>query len=124
MSRASIEPRAGSVPDTPFVATADGLRVRVRVTPKARTARIEGFSCDVHGRAQLELAVTAPPDDGKANAAVLALLAREWRLPKSTLAVAAGAGHRNQVISIAGGGNKLMASLLDWSAGRGWAVGD
>ena len=123
MSQPSIEPRAASLPDTPFVATADGLRVRVRVTPKARTARIEGFSCDVHGRVQLELAVTAPPDDGKANAAVLALLAREWRLPKSTLAVAAGAGHRNKVISIDGDGRALMAGLLEWSAQRGWGRG-
>lgn len=120
MSRASIEPRPTPIAETLFVATAHGLRVRVRVTPKARTARVGGFSRDVQGRVQLELAVTAAPEDGKANAAVLALLAREWRLPKSTLAVTAGAGHRNKVISIDGDGRALMAGLLEWSAQRGW----
>ena len=124
MSRASIEARPAPPPDTPFVVSAEGLRVRVRVTPKARTARIEGFTRDVQGRTQLEIAVTAAPEDGKANAAVVALLAREWRLAKSTLAVASGAGHRNKVISIAGDGKALMASLLGWSAGRGWGAGD
>jgi uncharacterized protein len=119
MSRVSIKPKPKPELATPFVATAEGLRVRVRVTPKARMARIEGFSSDGHGRVQIELAVTAAPEDGKANAAVLALLANEWRLPKSTLAVASGAGHRNKVISIDGDGKTLMASLLDWSAGRG-----
>ena len=125
MSRASIEAQPAPPPETPFAISAEGLRVRVvRVTPKARMARIEGFTRDVQGRMQLEIAVTAAPEDGKANAAVVALLAREWRFAKGTLAVASGAGHRNKVISIAGDGKALMASLLGWSAGRGWGSGD
>lgn len=94
--------------------------MRVRVTPRARTARIDGLHEDAEGGVRLRVAVTEAADAGRANAAVLALLAREWRLPKSTLAVVSGASDRRKTISIEGDSGNLMDRLLRWGQTEGW----
>ena len=65
--------------------------------------------------------MTAPAEDGKANAAVIELLAATWKLPKSTFAVTRGATSRGKVLSIAGEPALLAARITDWArdcAGR------
>jgi uncharacterized protein len=98
--------------------------VRVRVTPRAREARIDVPREDGQGVVRLEVAVTEPPDAGRANAALMALLAREWRLPKSAFAVVSGAADRHKTIGIAGDPGTLMAKLRGWSREHGWPAGE
>ena len=50
----------------------------------------------VTANAELEVKVTAPPDKGKANSALLKLLAKEWKIGSSDLSVASGATGRNK----------------------------
>jgi uncharacterized protein len=90
-----------------------GLRVDVRVSPRASRERIEGFAKRPGGIA-LKVAVTAPPADGRANDAVIALLAKAWRLPKSAFEIAAGAAARDKTIRIAGEGAAIARKLEDW----------
>src|SRR5579875_801139 len=71
----------------PFRLGRDGAILAVRVTPKAAQDRVLGLSDETDGAA-LRLAVHAPPRDGEANAAVIALLARHFGLRKSDLCVA------------------------------------
>ena len=87
--------------------------MRIRVTPRARRAGVLGVRAGADGPL-LAVAVTEAPEGGCANEAVVALLARAWRLPKSTLAVTAGASSRSKTIHIAGEGAGLMASLQAW----------
>lgn len=101
---------------SPFSQGPRGVRVRVRVTPRARKAGVLGLRAEAGGGAVLAVAVTEAPEGGRANEAVIALLARAWRLPKSTLAVTAGATDRTKTIRIAGDGGALMAALLAWSS--------
>jgi len=122
MSRACTEPRAEL--RLPFAEAPGGVRVRVRVTPRARVARIDGPREDGEGGVRLEVAVTEAPDGGRANAALVALLAREWRLPKSALAVLSGAAARHKTIGIAGDPATLMANLRGWSREHGWLAGE
>ena len=87
----------------------------VRLTPRARADRIAGIAADEAGKSVLKAAVTAVPEDGKANAAMIALLAKTWRLPKSSLSVATGSTSRNKSVVIAGNSNELMKLLTDWA---------
>jgi uncharacterized protein YggU (UPF0235/DUF167 family) len=121
MSQACPETEAAS--RLPFAETATGVRVRIRVTPRARAARIEGLQDDPKGGLRLRVAVVEAADAGRANAAVLSLLARTWRLPKGALSITAGAADRRKTISIAGDGKSLMNRLLDWSLSQGWRAG-
>lgn len=79
-----------------------GIRLAVRLTPKAGRAGINGIAQTADGAAYVKAAVTAPAEDGKANRALLKLLARELRLPASAMHVASGATARQKSIQIAG----------------------
>jgi uncharacterized protein (TIGR00251 family) len=80
------------------IAEIDGsgnVLVRVHVQPGARRAGVVGR----HGDA-LKVRVTAPPVDGRANAAAIELLAAELGVPASTIAVVAGATARRKRLRI------------------------
>ncbi len=61
----------------------------------------------------LKAAVTAPAD-GKANTAVVALLAAEWHLPRSAFDVMRGAAARDKVFSISGEPAALADRIAEW----------
>jgi len=79
----------------------------VRLTPKARAERIEGTILDGDGQLRLKIAVTAPPEDGKANSALIKLLAKKLRVPPSTLSIVGGHTQRLKVVHVAGDASEL-----------------
>ena len=99
---------------SPVAIASDGVRLWVRVRPKARRNRIDGLVPEADGGVALKVAVTAAPEDGKANAAVIALLARAWGMPKTALAVVAGASGRRKIIHLQGDPARLMQALEPW----------
>jgi uncharacterized protein (TIGR00251 family) len=100
----------------PWRVVADGLAVRVRVTPKARRARAGGLAELADSGRAIRAAVTAAPEGGKANAALLRLLAKSWRLPRTALEVTGGATGRLKTVTIRGDGAALAAMLEAWLA--------
>jgi uncharacterized protein YggU (UPF0235/DUF167 family) len=72
----------------------------VRVTPRGGRDAVEGWVRDEAGRAVLKVRVTAAPADGAANAAVMALIAKALKLPKSSLALISGDAARVKRIEI------------------------
>lgn len=117
-------PERASPCDGAVTKTADGLRVRLHVTPRAAADRIGAVSIGADGGRRLKVGVTAPPHDGEANTAIVKLLAREWRIPKTALSLVAGGGGRDKVVAIRGDANVLAAKLDAWSAGRRMAGED
>lgn len=95
----------------PFAAMPDGVRLAVRLTPKASSARIIGLIEDGSGGVALKVAVTAPPEAGKANDALLALLAETLGLKRRDLHLALGAADRRKLVHIAGDPAALAARL-------------
>jgi uncharacterized protein (TIGR00251 family) len=111
MSLTSPDPLAA-----PFSAAADGLRLAVRLTPGAGADRILGLQADASGAQALKVTVTAPAEGGKANRALIVLLARAWRLPKTSIDVVAGAHDRRKTLRITGDAQALalrLAPLVD-----------
>lgn len=84
-----------------YRADADGLLLTLRVSPKASREVIAGVMPTPDGHA-LKVCVTAPPDKGKANAAVAALLAKAFGVAKSSVAVVSGETDRRKIVRIAG----------------------
>jgi uncharacterized protein YggU (UPF0235/DUF167 family) len=91
----------------------NGVTVDLRVQPRARLTALEARG-DV-----LKASVTAPPEDGKANDAVIALLSAEWRLPKSVFAVIKGAAARTKTLSVSGEPAVLASRIGDWMQAHG-----
>ncbi len=99
---------------SPFSIVAEGVRIRVRLTPKASRDRIEGLQPDAEGGCFLKVSVTAVPEGGKANAALVKRLAKEWRLPKTSLTVVSGATDRRKTVLAAGNSEDLMHVFTQW----------
>jgi len=99
--------------DAPFTATAYGLRVAIRLTPRARADRIDGVIRNADGTSAVKVSVTAPPADNRANEALIALLAEEWHLPRRDLTLIAGSKSRSKTVQVAGDPHALRQKLAD-----------
>ncbi|TCZ64372.1 DUF167 domain-containing protein [Roseicella aquatilis] len=78
-----------------------GVALRVKVQPRARRAGLLGLAPGVDGP-RLKLAVTEAPEDGRANRAVCAALARALGMPQSSVEVAQGHTSREKLVLVAG----------------------
>lgn len=97
-----------------FVAGSDGVRLTLRLQPAARRDGIDGVVELADGRRALKARVTAAPEDGRANAAALKLLAKAWGLPKRSLALVGGTTARTKSLHVAGEPAALVARLEAW----------
>ncbi len=77
-------------------------RILVRLTPRGGADRIEGWETDAEGRPILKARVRAAPTDGQANAALIVLVARTLRIPKSNVMIVRGASARVKALEIEG----------------------
>jgi uncharacterized protein len=77
--------------------TALSTRLRLRVSPGARRSTLVGR----HGEAW-KVRVTAAPEDGRANEAVLRLLAQRLQLPRRSVALVAGHSGRDKIVELTG----------------------
>lgn len=84
------------------------VRLPVKVNPGAAQSRIMGWL-----GGSLKIRVQAPPEKGKANAAVVALLARGLAIPAGSLNVVSGQTARNKIVEIAGLDEAEVTSRLN-----------
>jgi uncharacterized protein (TIGR00251 family) len=90
-------------------------RLRLRVHPGSARDALAGW----YGEA-LKLAVRAPPEDGRANAAVEALLAQALALPRGAVKVVAGHAARDKTVEIDGLDAATLRTRIDaWLARAG-----
>jgi uncharacterized protein (TIGR00251 family) len=76
------------------------MRLIVHLTPKASHTKIEGWARDAEGQKVLRVKVTAVPEDGKANDALIKLLARTLHLSKSKVVLMRGTTSRIKHLEI------------------------
>jgi len=93
--------------------TPEGLLVELRVQPGARQAGIVGLETRDDGQVRLKVKVTAPPEDGKANAAVVALLAKALGVAKRDVVLLRGAGSRDKTVRVEGDPAALARRLAE-----------
>jgi uncharacterized protein (TIGR00251 family) len=75
----------------------DGCTLSVRVHPGAKRDAVTGL----HAGA-VKIALNAPPVDGKANDALIAFVAESLKLPRSKVALIAGASSRSKTLRVTG----------------------
>ena len=92
------------------------LLIAIRLTPKAQQARMGGTFTDSAGQHWLQASVTAPPDKGKANAALISLLAKRCKLPQSSILLETGDTNRLKRLRICGAGPDIEQSLQEIAA--------
>ncbi len=86
----------------PYKAFSDHLRLAVRLTPNGRRDAIDGVELNAEGEAHLKARVSCVPEKGKANKALVALLAKALGVPKSSVSVVSGDTARQKILRIDG----------------------
>ena len=84
----------------------------VRLTPSGGADRIDGSARDGDGKLYLKARVRAAPEDGKANAALEALIARALGVAKGKVSVARGQSARMKMLTIEGVSEPQVAAFV------------
>ena len=84
----------------------------MRVLPRARRSELTGMRAGA-----LVVRVAAPPVEGKANAAVCALLAERAGVPRSRVSIVRGAAARDKVVRVEGVDAGALRSALELAPG-------
>ena len=86
----------------PLSETADGVRLAVRVTPRAKKSALAGTVVGADGKSALAVRLAAPPVDGAANKALVEFLARTIGVPRSAVRIASGETARQKIVLVTG----------------------
>jgi uncharacterized protein YggU (UPF0235/DUF167 family) len=90
---------------------AECLRLALRVTPKGGRDALDGWVRDASGAMLMKARVAASPEDGKANAALISLLAHAFDVPRRAVTITSGAAARIKRVQICGDRQALSARL-------------
>jgi uncharacterized protein (TIGR00251 family) len=82
----------------------------VRLQPRARTDEILGERGDV-----LVVRVSAPPAEGRANAALCRLIAKRARVGVRRVSIVRGAGARDKIVRVEGVSREQLTAALSGS---------
>jgi uncharacterized protein len=95
----------------PWRVVAGGLALAVRVTPKSSRDAVDGL--ETRGaQTALKVRVRAPPEDGKANAAVAEVIAHWLDVAKRSVAVTGGLTSRDKTVTLSGDADIIAGALL------------
>jgi uncharacterized protein (TIGR00251 family) len=95
----------------------DDLVIELHVQPRASRSAVDGLHAD-----RLRVRLRAPPVDGRANEALVELLAEAFSVPRSRVRIEHGATGRHKRVRILGAGSappELVALLGGNSLGDG-----
>lgn len=81
-------------------ATLERRLISVRLTPSASKNAVIGWDKDVSGNDILKICVTAIPENGKANQALIKLLSKTWKIAKSEIVIVKGETERHKILSV------------------------
>ncbi len=87
------------------------IELRVRLTPSGGRDAVDGVEKDAEGLPYLKARVTAVPEDGKANKALIALLSKTLKIPKSSISFVSGETSRKKILRLDGEPEDLLGKL-------------
>jgi len=82
--------------------------IKIKLLPRSSKNQVMGKEDDIY-----RVKVTAPPVDGKANSALIALLAKELKLPKGDIQIIGGKSGRIKWIRVHGLSEEDVNDMLD-----------
>lgn len=91
----------------------------MRLTPKAGRDAVDGIKPTADGGSEVSVKVTAVPEKGRANEALLRLLAKQLHVAPGRLSLAAGATDRHKQVAFDGPPEDWLPGLRAWLAPHG-----
>jgi len=100
----------------PYAATQSGVRLALRLIPRASRNGVDGIADDAEGWPLLRLRLVAPPVEGAANKALIAFLAKTLSLRKADTTIRSGETGRVKILHLAGDSAAILHKLDNWLA--------
>ncbi|WP_319774610.1 DUF167 family protein [Breoghania sp.] len=97
--------------DVPWRAADGGVRIALRLTPKASRDQLDGLNVLSDGRVVLAARVRAVPDKGAANKALEKLISKTLKVPSRDVSVEAGHTARLKTLFVQGDEKDLIQGL-------------
>ena len=89
----------------------NGLRLRVKLSPKAAANKIGKVMDLSDGGQALKVSVTTVPENGKANEALIKLLAKQLHIAKGSIQITHGQTDKLKTLLIEGDAGDLQTRL-------------
>ncbi|GAA4172715.1 DUF167 domain-containing protein [Shinella granuli] len=89
----------------------DHVRLTVRLTPNGGRDAIDGWETGADGERYLKARVSDPPDKGRANKALVALIAKAAGVAKSAVRLVSGDTQRKKILRIDGDPEDIVSRL-------------
>lgn len=97
--------------EQPWSIEPDGVTLWLRLTPKGGRDAIDGFETLSDGKSVLKARVRAAPEDGRANAALIELIAKALSAPKKAVTIRSGETSRVKKLFVAGDPARYLDAL-------------
>ncbi len=78
----------------------DGVEIHIRATPNAKVEKIDGVENRDDGNQYLKIKIRAIPEDGAANDAIIKIIAKTLKIPKSDIELKAGQKGRTKCLLV------------------------
>jgi len=92
----------------------DDLILAIRLTPRSAKEGTGGVWRDERGAAWLQAQVRAVPEKGRANEALVRLLAKRLRIPAKEILLDSGDSSRLKRLRLIGQARNAAAMMKDW----------
>lgn len=89
----------------------DHVRLSVRLTPSGGRDAVDGWETGADGESYLKARVSDPPDKGKANKALIVLVAKAAGVAKSAVSLVSGDTQRKKILRIEGDPEDIVLRL-------------
>lgn len=76
------------------------MKITIKLTPSGKKNEIKGWETNDAGERYLRVQITAAPEKGKANEALIKLLAKHYDTPKSAITLIRGETSRVKTLEI------------------------
>lgn len=90
----------------------NSITLNIRAVPRSAQDAIQGLYGDA-----LKVRIQAPPVEGKANAYLIKFLAKQWKIPRSSIQILSGETGRNKRLKISFPSEDLRKELLSFNQG-------
>ncbi len=97
---------------TPFSPRAVGVMANIKLTPKSSKNEIKEFKRYADGFVYVRVSVTSPPENNKANKALLKLLKKAWK--PSDVEIINGEKNRSKAILLKGDAGTILINITRW----------
>ncbi len=97
---------------TPFSPRIEGVTVNVKLTPKSSKNEIKEFKRYSDGFVYARVSVTSPPENNKANKALMKLLKKAWN--PNDIEILSGEKNRNKAVLLKGDSGTILRNITKW----------